>query len=154
MDLLLNNVTLPIYQQTYPYIKSSLPYLSTFYTQTTSTLHPLYNSALTTISPMVLPTLDGIARAAQASPAVFTVGMLLLAIGVVIKVMDVVRRMVAFGARVLVGLVFWGAVGITLAVVWQRGVGRTGVEVAEWMREVGGIWWEEWQKAKREREGL
>jgi len=28
------------------------------------------------------------------------------------------------------------------------------VELSAWMRDVGGVWWEEWQKAKREREGL
>jgi hypothetical protein len=124
------------------------------YTQTTSTLHPLYTSALTTLSPLVLPTLDSIASVAQASPAAFTVGLLLLAIFIVVKVLGVVRRMVAFGVRILVGLVFWGAVGVTVAVVWERGVGRTGVEVAAWMREVGSVWWEEWQKAKMEREGV
>ncbi|PQE11143.1 hypothetical protein CJF31_00000908 [Rutstroemia sp. NJR-2017a BVV2] len=124
------------------------------YTHTTSTLHPLYTSALTTISPLVLPTLDTIASMAQASPAAFTVGMLLLAVVVVVKVLGVVRRMVAFGVRVLFGLVFWGAIGVMVAVVWERGVGRTGVEFAGWLREVGGVWWEEWQKAKREREGV
>lgn len=81
-------------------------------------------------------------------------GLLLLAIVVVVKVLSVVRRVVAFGVRVLVGLLFWGAIGLLVAVVWERGVGRTGVEVSAWMREVGAVWWEEWQKAKREREAL
>ena len=78
------------------------------------------------LSPLVLPYLNRLAVLAQDSPGILTVGVLLLFLLIVMQILNFVRRVMMFWVRILTTLVFYGAVVLLGAAIWQRGVGEDG----------------------------
>lgn len=96
--------------------------------------------------PVVLPVLNKLAVLAQDSPAILTVGVLLLFLLVAMQVVNTVRRVFAFWMRLVMRLTFWGGLAVLVATVWQRGVGRSVEDVSTWGRELSDVWWREYNR--------
>ena len=43
-------------------------------------------------------------------------------------------------------VLFYGGIVVLVMVVWQRGVGRTVGDLAEWAREIKDVWWKEYRR--------
>jgi hypothetical protein len=97
-------------------------------------------------SPAVGPYLDKAAVLAQDSPGLVMVGVLLLLLLVVMQLLNFVRRLVMFWVRLVARLLFWAAIGLLVAVVCQRGVGRSVEDVLGWARELSEVWWREYRR--------
>jgi hypothetical protein len=105
--------------------------------------------------PLILPYLNRAAVLAQDSPAILTVGVLLLFLLIAMQVLNFVRRVMMFWMRLVMRLVFWGGVAVLVSVVLQRGVGRTVEDLMGWGQELGEVWvteyrrWEGYQNMKQ-----
>ncbi|KAF7951585.1 hypothetical protein EAE96_006889 [Botrytis aclada] len=143
----------PYLMQAYPYLLRAYPLLHTTYrTLTTQFLQPLYLFTMTHIMPLVLPLLEATLKVASQSPGIAVVVGVLAVIWFIFFVMSLMRRMVAWGVRMVFGLVFWGVLGGVAVVVWQRGVGRTGGELLLGGRWLLDVFWSEYLEARREQE--
>ncbi|KAF7950935.1 uncharacterized protein EAE97_002487 [Botrytis byssoidea] len=143
----------PYLMQAYPYLLRAYPLLHSIYTSLfTNFLHPLYLFTITHIMPLVLPLLEAALKVASQSPGIAVVVGVLAVIWFIFFLMGLMRRMVAWGLRMVFGLVFWGVLGGVAVVVLQRGVGRTGAELVEGGRWVLDVFWSEYMKARREQE--
>ncbi|KAF7912752.1 uncharacterized protein EAF01_001773 [Botrytis porri] len=139
----------PYLMQAYPYLLRAYPLLQTIYT---SLLRPLYLFTVTNLMPLLLPLLEASLKVASQSPGIAVVVGVLVIIWFIFFLMSLMRRMVAWGMRLVFGLVFWGVLGGVGMVVLQRGVGRTGTELVEGGRWLLDAFWEEYLKARREQE--
>lgn len=43
-------------------------------------------------------------------------------------------------------VLFYGGIVVLIMVVWQRGVGRTLGDLAEWAQEIKDVWWREYRR--------
>ncbi|KAH8662896.1 hypothetical protein BGZ60DRAFT_76754 [Tricladium varicosporioides] len=110
------------------------PIRSTF-TQVRSTLYPI-----------LLPYLNLALDFAQDSPAIISVGVLILFLLVALQILSWIRRIMMWWFRLVMRLMFWGAVVVLVSVVWQRGVGRTVQDLVGWGEELRGVWWQEYRR--------
>ncbi|KAF8867009.1 hypothetical protein BDZ45DRAFT_710068 [Acephala macrosclerotiorum] len=108
----------------------------------TSTL----TSLRTQLSPLILPYLNRLAILAQDSPALISVGILLLFLLISLQILAWMKRVMMFWFRLVMRLVFWGMVGVAVSVVAQRGVGRTVEDLMRWGGELNGVWWREYER--------
>jgi hypothetical protein len=125
------------------------PYLLTLYQH----LHPYIrsvNSLLFTLQsklmPFLLPALNRVAVFAQDSPAIITVGILLLLLVISMQILNFARRLIVFWTRIMLQVLFYGGIVVLVMVVWQRGVGRTVGDLAEWAQEIKDVWWREYRR--------
>jgi len=125
------------------------PYLLTLYHH----LHPYIRSATSLIStiqsnltPVLLPALNRAATFAQDSPAVITVGLLLLLLVISMQILNFARRIIVFWTRIMFQVLFYGGIVVLVMVVWQRGLGRTVGDLAEWAQEIKDVWWREYRR--------
>jgi len=93
-----------------------------------------------------MPYLDSALRTLHASPAILSLAALLLLLIIAMQILYFVRRVMMFWFRVVMRLVFWGVVGVLVAVVWQRGVERTVGDLVHWGGEVGEVWAREYRR--------
>ena len=96
--------------------------------------------------PIILPYLNRAAVLAQDSPGIITVGVLLLFLLIAMQILNFIRRVMMFWIRLITRVMFWGVVVLMVAAVWQRGVGRTVDDIAEWGRELNEVWWREYRR--------
>lgn len=125
------------------------PYLLTLYNH----LHPYIRSAnsllftlQSKITPFLLPLLNRAAIFAQDSPAIITVGILLLLLVISMQILNFARRLIVFWTRIMFQVAFYGGIIVLVMAVWQRGVGRTLGDLAEWAREIRDVWWREYRR--------
>lgn len=72
------------------------------------------------------------------------------------RVMGFMQRMVAFGARLIFSLVFYGAIVVLGMMVYQRGVERTAGDLMGWAAEVQRVWVREygrWEQVQNQASG-
>jgi len=105
-----------------------------------------FSTVQTRLSPLLIPLLDKLAVLAQDSPAIVSVGVLLLFLVIALQVLDFARRVMMFWTRLVMRVTFWAGVVLLLAAVWQRGVGRTAEDALGWGRELNEVWWREYRK--------
>lgn len=112
-------------------------------------LTPLRTS-ISTISaqaqPLLLPILNRAAVFAQESPALISVGVLLLFLLIAVQILSFAKRILMWWFRLVVWIVFYGLFAVLLAVVWKRGIGRTVEDLAAWGQHLGEFWWDEYRK--------
>jgi hypothetical protein len=94
----------------------------------------------------MLPYLNHAAVLAKNSPAILTVGVLLLFLLVAMQILNFVRRIMMFWVRVVYRLVFWGGLATLIAVVAQRGMERSVGDLMDWGRELSEVWWREYRR--------
>jgi len=51
-----------------------------------------------------------------------------------------------FWVTIVMRLLFWGAVGLVVSLVVQRGVGRSVEDLRAWAEGVGRVWWREYAR--------
>jgi hypothetical protein len=94
----------------------------------------------------MLPYLNRAAELAQDSPSIITVGLLLLFLLIMMQILNFARRIMMFWIRLISRLMFWGGLVLLGAAVWQRGVGRSVDDIAEWGHELSEVWWREYYR--------
>jgi hypothetical protein len=133
--------------------------ISTLYSILSPVIYPtlrLLDWARSIIFPLALPLLNQLSQLAQESPAVVSLGVLLLTLYISLRIMGFLQRMVAFGARLVFGLVFYGAIVVVAMLVYQRGVDRTASDVAGWAQEIQRVWMREygrWEQMQNQASG-
>jgi hypothetical protein len=125
-----------------PYLITLYRHLDPYLRSATSILYTIQS----TITPFLLPVLNHAAVFAQDSPAVITVGMLLLLLVISMQILNFARRLIAFWTRIMFQVLFYGGIVVFVMVVWQRGVGRTVRDLAEWAQEIKDVWWKEYRR--------
>lgn len=98
------------------------------------------------LTPLLRPLLDGAAAWAQDSPAVVGVGLMLLLLLVGLHILNLARRLVLFGARVVFRALFYLALVALVLALCQRGVTRTLADLADWAAEIQQVWWAEYRR--------
>lgn len=118
-----------------------------------NTLQPYLNEIYSSLSqlqsrlyPVVLPYLNRLAVLAQDSPAVISFGALLLLLVITVQIVNFVHRVIMFWTKLVMRLMFWAAVAVLIATVWQRGLGRTVDDVSQWGDELRTVWWKEYRR--------
>ncbi|CAD6446706.1 7ccd9eea-ef4c-4c3d-ae08-78bfb68de25b-CDS [Sclerotinia trifoliorum] len=124
--------TIPYIHQAHSHLQTLTPHLRKTYTQTLHLLNPLYHTLLKTLTPL----LTTIQHFASQAPAITALIVLLAIIWYIFWIMSFIRRVMAWGTRMVFGVLFWGVLGYFVLVVWERGVVRTAGEVWGW-----GWWW-------------
>ena len=100
--------------------------------------------------------LDQLSQLAQDSPAIISLGVLLLTVYISMRIMGILQRMVAFGARLVFSLVFYGMIVVFAMFVYQRGIDRTASDAMEWAQEVQRVWVREygrWEQLQNQASG-
>lgn len=106
--------------------------------------------------PLARPLLIQLSNLAHDSPAIVSLGVLLVALYISMRVMGFMQRMVAFGARLIFGLVFYGAIVVFGMMVYQRGVERTASDIVGWAQEIQRVWVREygrWEQVQNQASG-
>ncbi|KAI9051084.1 hypothetical protein LZ554_005190 [Drepanopeziza brunnea f. sp. 'monogermtubi'] len=98
------------------------------------------------LAPLAVPALNRAAVLAHESPAIVSLGVLLLVLLVAMQILAFCRRVMMFWARVVVRLVFWGVVGALVSLVWQRGLERTVGDAVAWGVRLKDVWWREYRR--------
>jgi hypothetical protein len=98
------------------------------------------------LTPLLLPLLNRAAVFAQDSPAIITVGLLLLVFVISLQILNLARRMIVFWTRILFQVLFYGGLVVLSMVVWQRGLGRTAGDLADWAVEIRQVWLMEYRR--------
>lgn len=122
---------LSIYQTLDPYLRSANNMLYTLQSY---------------LTPLLLPLLNRAAVFAQDSPAIITVGLLLLLFVISLQILNLARRMIVFWTRILFQILFYGGLVVLSMVVWQRGLGRTAGDLADWAVEIQQVWLMEYRR--------
>jgi hypothetical protein len=99
-----------------------------------------------TTYPVILPYLNRAAVLAQDSPAILTVGVLLLLLLIAMQVLNFIRRVMMFWFRLCVRLAFWAVVVLVISAVWQRGLQRTMEDLVGWGIELRDVWQKEYKR--------
>lgn len=123
--------------------------LHTIYTYLSPYLTPVLRFLLSlqrTLYPMVLPLLNRAAVFTQDSPAIISVGILVLLLVISVQILNFARRILMFWTRLVMRLTFWGGLAVLGMVVWQRGVATTAMEVVGWTRELADLWLREYRR--------
>ncbi|TVY85365.1 hypothetical protein LSUE1_G000293 [Lachnellula suecica] len=120
-----------LYNEADPYLRPILSSLNALYAQ-------LY--------PALLPLLNRAAVFTHDSPALVTVGILLLFLLISVQILAFVKRMLMWWFRMVVRVVFYGLLAVLVAVVWQRGLGRTVEDLVQWGGHLGEVWWREYRR--------
>jgi len=123
--------TLRLYHEADPYIRPIKSSLSSIYAS-------LY--------PTLLPFLNRLALFAQDSPALVSVGVLLLFLLIAVQILGFIKRVLVWWFKLVVRITLWGLLAVLIGVVWQRGVGRTVADAAGWGQELGEVWWREYRR--------
>jgi len=101
--------------------------------RTAGAMHPLVTTLL---SPLTTPSSpDG--PAATPSGASLTLLTSVAVLLVALVVLDTMRRLIAWGTRLALRVVFWAAVVAVCAMVWERGLLETDKGLVVW---VGRVW--------------
>jgi hypothetical protein len=103
-------------------------------------------SAQQTTYPVILPYLNRAAVLAQDSPAILSVGVLLLLLLIAMQVLNFIRRLMVFWFRLCVRLAFWAVVVLVISAVWQRGLQRTMEDLVGWGMELRDVWQKEYKR--------
>ncbi|CZT48139.1 uncharacterized protein RSE6_08800 [Rhynchosporium secalis] len=114
-----------------PYTRLPLRTLNSLYTQATPLLTPYISSLLNTL---------------HASPAILSLAAIILLLVLALQILSFIRRVMMFWFRLVMRLVFWAVLGLAVAVVWQRGVGRTMEDLWMWGNEVRRVWEGEYKR--------
>jgi hypothetical protein len=122
---------LNLYRQADPYLTPFRNHLSTLSAQA---------------RPLLLPILNRTAVFAQESPALISVGVLLLFLLIAVQILSFAKRILIWWFRLAVWIVFYGLFAVLLAVVWQRGVGRTVEDLVGFGAHLNEYWWREYEK--------
>ena len=104
------------------------------------------NTVRSQSTPILLPYLNRAASLAQESPAIVSLGVLLLVLVIAMQIINFIRRIMMYWMRLVFRLVFWVGFGLLVAVVWQRGVGRSLGDVVGWGEELRTVWWREYRR--------
>jgi hypothetical protein len=119
------------------------------YHQADPYLTPLRTS-LSTLSaqaqPLLLPILNRAVVFAQESPALISVGMLLFFLLIAVQILSFAKRILMWWFRLVIWIVFYGLFAVLIAVVWQRGVGKTVVDLVGFGKHLNEYWWREYEK--------
>lgn len=118
---------------------------------------PLTARATASFATMVTPVLDRIARAAYNAPDIVVLLLVVVFAVLVLQVLSLLRRLVAWWTRLLFRLVFWSGVVLVLAAVWQRGPLQSAQDAAAivgrlygYASFVGDIWRAEYNKYQQQ----
>lgn len=122
----------------YDLYNSADPYIRPIQSTLSSLQRQLY--------PILLPYLNKAAIMAQDSPGIITVGILLLFLLITMQILNFIRRVMMFWLRLVTRIMFWGGVVLLGAAVWQRGVGQSVEDIADWGRELSEVWWREYRR--------
>jgi hypothetical protein len=125
-----------------PYLVTLYHYLNPYIRSATSLLSTIQS----TLTPFLLPALNRAAVFAQDSPAIITVGLLLLLLVISMQILNFARRIVVFWTRIMFKVLFYGGIAVLMMVVWQRGLGRTVGDLVEWAQEIKDVWWREYRR--------
>ncbi|KAI9644735.1 hypothetical protein NHQ30_006761 [Ciborinia camelliae] len=146
MDTLLNNITRPIYAAASPLLQSAFlqayPHLQHAY----EILYPLYTRIVYSLLRMAVPLLTTFRQFANEDPLAAGIMLLVFLLALFVTFFTLFRRLVVFGISLAMGLVFWGAVGVLVVLVWEGGVEKMGEVIARlrWFVEV---FWREYKEA-------
>jgi hypothetical protein len=129
---------LSAYRQALPYL---LPLLRQFYT--------LQHRFYTQLYPVLLPYLNTLFLWAHESPAIISVGALILFLLITMQIMNFFRRMMMFWVRIMWRIAFWGGLVAVGSVVYQRGLERTVNDAVHWGEQLAEVWWREYEGYSR-----
>ncbi|CAK7272978.1 hypothetical protein SEPCBS57363_005420 [Sporothrix epigloea] len=118
---------------------------------------PLTARATALFATMATPVLDRIARAAYNAPDVVVLLLVVALFVILLQVLSLIRRLVAWWTRMLFRLIFWSGVVLVLAAVWQRGLAQSAQDAAVivgrlygYASFVGDIWRAEYNKYQQQ----
>jgi hypothetical protein len=95
---------------------------------------------------MLLPYLNTAAELAHKSPAILTVGILLLFLLIAMQVLNFIRRVMVWWFKFMMRVAFWTVVVLIISAVWQRGLDRTIGDLVVWGKELNEVWWREYRR--------
>jgi uncharacterized protein YggT (Ycf19 family) len=98
------------------------------------------------IYPILLPYLNTAANLAHKSPAIITVGILLLFLLIAMQVLNFIRRVMVWWFKLVMRIAFWTVVVLVISAVWQRGPERTVGDLVGWGQELSEVWWREYRR--------
>jgi uncharacterized protein YggT (Ycf19 family) len=98
------------------------------------------------IYPILLPYLNTAANLAHKSPAIITVGILLLFLLIAMQVLNFIRRVMVWWFKLVMRIAFWTVVVLFISAIWQRGVERTVGDLVGWSQELNDVWWREYRR--------
>jgi uncharacterized protein YggT (Ycf19 family) len=98
------------------------------------------------IYPILLPYLNTAADLAHKSPAIITVGILLLFLLIAMQVLNFIRRVMVWWFKLVMRIAFWTVVVLVISAVWQRGLQRTVGDLVGWGQELSDVWWREYRR--------
>lgn len=103
------------------------------------------------------PLLDRAARAAYDAPDMVLLGVVLLLLILILQILSMVRRIVAWWTRLAFRVVFWSCVALLVAAVWQRGLERSVKDTAVLAGQLVGygtfvrdVWQSEYQRYQQQ----
>jgi hypothetical protein len=82
----------------------------------------------------------------HSSPALVSVGIVLLSILITLQLLNWLRRIMMWWLRLLFRIAFWSVVVMVVSAVWQRGLEQTVQDISGWVEEVRGVWWSEYRR--------
>lgn len=97
---------------------------------TAAAAHPYTATITARLAAAITPLLDRAARAAYDAPDVVVLGAVFVLLVLVVRLLSLLRRFVAWWTRLLFRLVFWSGVALLLAAMWQRGLERSTQDAA------------------------
>jgi hypothetical protein len=62
------------------------------------------------------------------------------------QILNFARRIIMFWTHIMLQVLFYGGIVVLVMVVWQRGLGRTVGDIAEWANEIQEVWWTEYRR--------
>ena len=125
----------------------------TLYTDLDPYLSPIRRTLSSSISassgraiPLIRPYAARAAAFAQDSPAIVSAILLVTVLYVAVQVLNAFRRMVVWWTKVIMKLLFWGAVGLVGSLIYQRGLEQCVQDAMHWGAELSEVWWREYRK--------
>jgi uncharacterized protein YggT (Ycf19 family) len=98
------------------------------------------------VYPILLPYLNTAADLAHKSPAIITVGILLLFLLIAMQVLNFIRRVMVWWFKFVMRIAFWTVVVLIISAIWQRGLERTVRDLVGWGQELSEVWWREYRR--------
>ncbi|KAL3428046.1 hypothetical protein PVAG01_01555 [Phlyctema vagabunda] len=106
----------------------------------------LLSNARAQLAPVFLPLFHQAAVFTQESPAVISIGLILFLLLVAMQLINLARRILMWWTRLVMGILFWGVIGLLVLLVAQRGVGRTAADLYDWGENLCQVWWREYRR--------